>query len=309
MKTAIRLALLALATSSVSAFAQDVPQCAALFDSSANMFTAKDAPNGATNRQCFLTVLPKDGAQSLPSFPRLASYPAPQIQEGTYDILLSGGGGGGGGGGLLSSGGGGSGAVPAKTTTYLTPGIYKLTIGTSGKGGSNGGNGGDGNPTSVTRAYTNETIAGFNGADRTAATPATTSSNPNDGRVDGSGGLTVAGQGAGGAGGQQPDKNGNGEIASQSGGMMRVAGVTTGTPGVGGQRDGGGGGGAGYGDGGKGNAGDQSFNRDLGNQGGSGFVRFTPIQIAQATPVAAPVAAAPAPAYVAPVRATKKDRN
>src|SRR4051812_36332120 len=121
MKTAIRLALLALATSSVSAFAQDVPQCAALFDSATNMFTAKDAPNGATNRQCFLTVMPKDGAMSLESFPRLASYPAPQIQEGTYEILLSGGGGGGGAGAMLNAGGGGAGAVPAKTSQYLTP--------------------------------------------------------------------------------------------------------------------------------------------------------------------------------------------
>jgi hypothetical protein len=310
MKTAIRLALLALATSSVSAFAQDVPQCAALFDSSANMFTAKDAPAGATNRQCFLTVLPKDGAESLASFPRLASYPSPQIQEGTYEILLSGGGGGGGAGGMLDSGGGGAGAVPAQTTQYLTPGIYKLTIGTSGKGGSNGGNGGDGNPTSVTRAYTNETIAGFSGADRAVGTPAGTSSNPNDGRVDSSGGRGVDNRGAGGAGGHQPDKNGNGEIASQPGGMMRVANVTTGTPGMGGLKDGGGGGGAGYGDGGKGNAGDQAFNRDLGNQGGSGFVRLSPIQIAQATPapvaVAAPVAPAPA---IAPARAARKDRN
>src|SRR4051794_3898339 len=118
MKTAIRFALLALATSSVPAFAQDaVPQCAALFDSASNMFTAKDAPTSAINRQCFLTVMPKDGAASLPSFPRLASYPSPQIQEGTYEILLSGGGGGGGGGALFGSGGGGAGAVPAKTTT------------------------------------------------------------------------------------------------------------------------------------------------------------------------------------------------
>src|SRR4051812_10976640 len=152
MKSEIRMALLVLASASAPAFAQDIPQCASIFDNSRNMFTADNAPADAVNRQCFLTVMPKDGAQSLPGFPQLASYPQPQIGEGRYEILLSGGGGGGGAGGLLSSGGGGAGAVPSKTTQYLTPGIYKLTIGTSGVGGnnrSNGGNGADGNPTSI----------------------------------------------------------------------------------------------------------------------------------------------------------------
>lgn len=303
MKTEIRMALLVLASTSATAFAQqDIPQCAALFDSANNYFTANNAPAGSNNRQCFLTVMPKDGPNSLAGFPQLASYPSPQIGEGTYEILLSGGGGGGGSGGLFSSGGGGAGAVPSKTTQYLTPGVYKLTIGTSGQGGTNGGPGADGNPTSVTKAYTNEVVAGFGGADRAVG----------DGKADNgmnSGGARgVNGQGNGGNGGRHADRNGNGQIQSESGGTMRVAGITTGTPGVGGANDGGGGGGAAFGNGGSGNT-----TGSLGNMGGNGFVRLTPIQIAQATPVApAPMAApsvAPAPApYVAPVRA-KRDRN
>src|SRR6185436_7516365 len=101
MKAEIRMALLVLASTSAPAFAQDnTPQCAALFDSNQNFFSAKNAPVDAINRQCFLTVMPKDGPNSLATFPRLAQYPSPQLQEGTYEIILSGGGGGGGGGAL-----------------------------------------------------------------------------------------------------------------------------------------------------------------------------------------------------------------
>ena len=92
---------------------------------------------------------------------------------------------------------------------------------------------------------------------------------------------------------------------------MVVAGITTGTPGLGGSRDGGGGGGAGFGNGGEGKSGDRAGNHELGNAGGNGFVMLRPIQLAQATPVApmaAPAQAAPAP-YIAPQRAVKKDRN
>ena len=316
MKSEIRMALLVLASTSAPAFAQDnIPQCAALYDSSQNFFSAKGAPAGAANRQCFLTVMPKDGPNSLAGFPNLASYPAPQLQEGTYEILLSGGGGGGGSGGLFSSGGGGAGAVPSKTSQYLSPGIYKLTLGTSGQGGSNGSAGGDGNPTSVTKAYTNEVIAGYSGADTWNGRQTYTVASAGRGSIggagaDSSGGRGVDGRGNGGAGGRQPDKNGYGEIPSENGGTMNVAGITTGTPGTGGNRDGGGGGGAGYGNGGDGKSGDRMGNHELGNQGGDGFVRLTALQIAQATPapVAAPMQAAPAP-YVAPERAMKKDRN
>ncbi len=308
MKLAIRLALLALASTSATAFAQDsTPQCATLFNSNQNFFSAANAPAGAANRQCFLTVMPKDGPSSLAGFPQLAQYPNPQLQEGTYEIVLSGGGGGGGGGGFLKSGEGGDGAIPSKTTQYLTPGIYKLTIGTAGMGGTNGGRGGDGHPTSVTKAYTNETIAGFRGADTSVASSRGL-------RSDGSNSTVMAGS-QGGQGGTKPDRNGNGEIAAQAGAPLVVAGLSSSSGGAAGLRDGGGGGGAGYGDGGAGKSGDTMMNKDLGNTGGHGFVKLTPIQIAQATPrapvAAAPVAApyvAPAPAYVAP-RAVKRDRN
>jgi len=309
MKAEIRMALLALAATSAPAFAQDVPECATIFNSAQDMFTSKGAPAGAVNSQCFLTVMPKDGPTSLPGFPQLARYPSPQLMEGTYEILLSGGGGGGGSGGLFASGGGGAGAVPSKTTQYLTPGVYKLTIGTSGLGGTNGGSGGNGNPTSVTKAYTNELVAGYGSADMSSGGGSA------GGAADGHGAVGVGQQSSGGAGGVQPDKQGRGEIPSQSGGTMSIAGIPTGQPGVGGRNDGGGGGGAGFGDGGSGNAGDRGGNARTGNEGGDGFVRLSPIQLAQATPApaampvqAAPVQAAPAP-YVAPERATKRDRN
>ncbi len=311
MKSEIRLALLALAAASAPAFAQDnTPQCASLFDSSQNMFTAKNAPAGALNQQCFLTVLPKNGASSDANFPRLAQYPAPQLGEGTYEILLSGGGGGGGGGAMFASGGGGAGAVPVKTTQYLTPGIYKLTIGTSGHGGTTGitgGPGGDGNPTSMTKAYTNETIAGFAGADARSGT----SSGGSAGNASGTGGSGVAGQGTGGDGGRQANKNGSGEKSSQDGAPMHIAGISTGAAGKGGSMDGGGGGGAGYGNGGDARSGVQPNSNDLpGGNGGDGFVMLRPIQLAQATPAAVAASAqAPAKAYVAPERAHKKDRN
>ena len=317
MQTEIRLALLVLASTSAPAFAQDIPQCAALFDNSQNFFSAQNAPIDAVNRQCFLTVMPKDGPSSLAGFPNLAQYPSPQLMEGTYEILLSGGGGGGGSGGLFSAGGGGAGAVPTVTQQYLTPGVYKLTIGTRGKAGTGGGSGGDGNPTSITKAYTNETIAGFNGADTWTGRGAQTYTVASAGRgsiggpgADSSGGRGVDGRGNGGAGGRLPDKNGNGEIASQDGGPMVVAGVSTGAPGLGGTHDGGGGGGAGFGNGGNGKSTDGFGDKRSGNDGGDGFVRLRPIQLAQATPMApmaAPAQVAPAP-YVAP-RAAKRDRN
>ncbi|MEO8202596.1 MAG: hypothetical protein ABI630_01940 [Betaproteobacteria bacterium] len=297
MKFAIRLALLALASTSATAFAQDsTPQCSTIFNSTQNMFSAANAPAGSANRQCFLTVMPKDGPNSLAGFPKLAQYPNPQLQEGTYEILLSGGGGGGGGGGFVKAGEGGDGAIPSKTSQYLSPGIYKLTIGTAGMGGTSGGRGGDGHPTSITKAYTNEVIAGFRGAD--------------------AGGVQAVAGSEGGQGGTKPNRSGAGEVAAQAGAPMVVAGVSSSSGGAAGMRDGGGGGGAGFGDGGAGKSGDTMMNKDLGNTGGHGFVRLTPIQIAQATPrapvAAAPVAApyvAPAPvAYVAP-RAVKRDRN
>lgn len=72
--------------------------------------------------------------------------------EGSYVVELVGGGGGGG-SELGGGGGGGGGAVPSRTVQYLSPGVYKLTIGTGGQGGSaNGGTTEAGNPTSLTNA-------------------------------------------------------------------------------------------------------------------------------------------------------------
>ena len=113
---------------------------------------------------------------------------------------------------------------------------------------------------------------------------------------------------------------------------MNVAGVTTGAPGAGGRNDGGGGGGAGMGDGGAGNTGNRAGNRS-GNEGGDGFVAPSNqveesiaelwrealgiervsvdasfLELGGHSLVAAPMQAAPAP-YVAPERATKRDRN
>lgn len=326
MKSEIRLALLALATvASAPAFAQDTPQCAALYDNGAQFFTSRGAPDGALNRQCFLTVMPKDGAQSLSNFPQLSQYPGPVLTEGTYEITLAGGGGGGGGGGMMASGGGGAGAVPYKTTQYLAPGVYKLTIGTGGRGGMPGfmvgGTGEAGAPTAMTQAYTNETVAGFRGADTWAARGdrgflVASSRNVAVTRPDG---IIADGQGAngpgpnmggGGDGGILPDRN-RAERPAEDGERMIVAGIPTGNPGRGGLRDGGGGGGASYGDGGSGNSVASGSGYQDGNKGGDGFVKLVPIQIAQATPrpapVIAPVVVQPAP-YVAPA-AAKRDRN
>ena len=156
------LALLTCATTSV--FAQDSPQCgAANFDQGRDIFTVVNPASGAVNQQCFLTVQP--------------SGTAGRYTEGNYEILVSGGGGGGGGGGgdndssSGTGGQGGAGAVPARTTRYLQPGVYRLTMGTGGQGGiasgkqGHGGNAADGNPTGIMMASTGETIAGFPRAD------------------------------------------------------------------------------------------------------------------------------------------------
>jgi len=159
------LALLTCATTSV--FAQDSPQCGpANFDQGRDLFTVVNPASGAVNQQCFLTVQPSGAAG--------------RYTEGNYEILLSGGGGGGGGGATgddRSSGGGGQGgvgAVPARTNTYLKPGVYRLTMGTGGLGGGasaskgSGGNAADGNPTGIVEAYTGQTIAGFPQAEQWA---------------------------------------------------------------------------------------------------------------------------------------------
>ena len=158
------MALLTCATTSV--FAQGSPECESTnLDQGRNIFTVVNPASGAVNQQCFLTVQPAGAAG--------------RYTEGNYEIVLSGGGGGGGGaaGNDRSSGNGGQGgadAVPARTNTYLKPGVYRLTMGTGGMGGGSsgsqgsGGNAGNGNPTGIVEAYTGETIAGYPRADQWA---------------------------------------------------------------------------------------------------------------------------------------------
>ena len=171
MKNEIRLALLCLAATAVPAFAQNaLPQCgSANFDPTRNMFTVMNPAAGAVNQQCLVTVHPRG---AVPDQSR--QYPAPYLVEGRYIIELSGAGGGGGGGGpgdQKSGAGGASGqsgnsAATSRTVQYLSPGVYKLTIGTGGEGGrAQGGRSEDGNPTSLTNANTGQLIAGFAGAD------------------------------------------------------------------------------------------------------------------------------------------------
>ena len=161
----LAITLLTCATSSV--FAQDSPQCeSANFDQGRNIFTVVSPASGAVNQQCFLTVQPSGSAG--------------RYTEGNYEILLSGGGGGGGGGAGSrddrssgNGGQGGAGAVPARTNTYLKPGVYRLTMGTGGLGGGSGsqgsgGNAANGNPTWVAEANTGETIAGYPRAEQWA---------------------------------------------------------------------------------------------------------------------------------------------
>jgi hypothetical protein len=154
------LALLTCATSSVFAQASS-PQCEATnFDQALGIFTVINPAPGALNQQCFVTIHPAGSA-------------AGRYTEGSYEILLSGGGGGGGGGGSGGrdsksgdGGQGGAGALPSRTVHHLSPGVYRLTMGTGGQGGaagwsSAGGNAGHGNPTGVAEAHSGQTIAGF----------------------------------------------------------------------------------------------------------------------------------------------------
>ncbi len=185
-----------------------------------------------------------------------------------------------------------------------------------------GGNGEDGAPTSITKAYSNELVAGYRGADTFARGPQPQGymvasarglppPGPNGIIADGQGAPGVNGMGSGGSGGILPVKDSSGRIVerpAQDGAPMPLADIPTGQPGRGGPRDGGGGGGASYGNGGNGktivaSAGDFQS----GMKGGDGFVKLTPVQLAQATPAAAPVQAQPAP-YVAP-RTARRDRN
>lgn len=291
MKNEIRLALLCLAATAVPAFAQNAsPQCgSANFDQTRNAFTIMNPAAGAVNQQCFLTVFPRG---AVPDQAR--QYPASYLVEGSYIVELSGGGGGGGGGASKDQGGGGggAGAAPSRTVQYLSPGVYKLTIGTGGQSGSaNGGRVGAGNPSSLINVNTGQLIAGFPGAD-------SWSQRIQQDTGDGRGGAAKAGGSSGGNGG---DSGLRSEEAAQSGGMSQTAGYA-GRPGQSGiesgrsaQANAGGGGGAsvrsggagqsaninaaaaGIGDMGSGGGGGSGGVNaaDPGGQGGHGFIRLT----------------------------------
>jgi OOP family OmpA-OmpF porin len=319
MKREIRLALLCLAAASVPAFAQNAaPQCgSANFDQTRNAFTIVNPAADAVNQQCFLTVYPRG---TVPD--QSQQYPALYPIEGTYVIELSGGGGGGGGGAAKDQGGGGggAGAAPSRTVQYLSPGVYKLTIGTGGDGGSaNGGRTEAGNPTSLTNANTGQLIAGFQGADVWTQKSRAAS--------DGSGGVAAAGGSSGGSGGDSGAKT---EELAQAGGASQTGGYS-GAPGQSGsesgrtvQKDGarvvqanaGGGGGASVGSGGAGESANATAvagigdlgggggggrgganSADSGARGGHGFIRLTMSQPVQAI-APAPVVAAPMPMHM-----------
>jgi len=332
-----KLALIFMTCAAGSAFAQDgAPNCVFTnYDQGKDVFTVANATPSTMNQQCFITVSP-------------AGTPG-RFVEGQYEITLAGGGGGGGGGSAAEGGGGGgAGALPVRTVRYLNPGVYRMTIGRGGQGGVacltafNGGRAGDGNPTSISEAYTGETIAGFPRAEYWAGRPAESylvaSSRgtpailiPED---DGSGGRGIGGQSSGGTGALLV-KGGPDRLASD--GTMLVGVSWGGMPGkagnsVEGRRlafAGGGGGGAGFGNGGDGHslgakvakAGELSAGGGggaggegtcaAGARGGDGFIKMS-LLTAQAAP-AAPAPRTVMPAEVPPpqpiVRPLRRDRN
>lgn len=167
-----RSALMLLACSAaMPAFAQNPGPnsgCGATnYDPSRGVYTIVTSTPGALNQQCFINVIPKT------KWPGGAPDPATSnFVEGNYNIVLSGGGGGAGGSAEESGHGyDGADAVVFKGTRYLSPGVYRLTIGTGGKGGEPcltdnlGGRGGDGAPSSIAEAYTGQLIAGYPGAE------------------------------------------------------------------------------------------------------------------------------------------------
>lgn len=284
-----RLALMLLACSAASsAFAQGaLPSCeTSNYDQVRGIFTVMNSAGDSLNQQCLLTIHPAQAAASG------AQFPAPFLVEGYYNVVLSGGGGGGGGGDGAGGGGGGAGAAPFTTVKLLSPGVYKLTIGTGGEGGKPGQPTRDGNPTSVTNADTGEHIAGFVGADRWSAhyqppgngrgaIAAQGGSNGGDGAkvrptmvAAAQSGDTL--QDAGTAG--QTDRS---VRAAQPGGTLQIAGYT-GSPGPSGgdtigtarsdddRIGGGGGGGAGFGYGGAGGPADGRMAAGSGDLGGGG---------------------------------------
>jgi len=303
MKIQVRLALLCLAASPATAFAQSTPQCGSTnYDQARSSYTIMNPAAGVVNQQCFITVYPTGAPPAL-----ARQNPASYLIEGSYAIVLSGGGGGGGAGAMRDKGGGGggAGAAPVRSDRFLAPGEYKLTIGTGGAGATTGVRSRDGNPSSIVNVSTGQLVAGSSGADRAAAV---SSSGPSDGR----GGVGLPGGSTGGSGG---DSGAGSEKAAQAGSMSQSTGTSM--PGQAGTESGrtagrtvqanaGGGGGAGVGAGGDGASANSSATQGrlgAGGGGGAGSVNFAGPGAAGgngfirlALTALAPQAAAPAPA-------------
>lgn len=171
MKTAKFTLMFLACAAAIPAFAQNTTdsRCGTTnFDRSRSLYTIVSPAPGTLTQQCFITVVPKDSWSG--GMPDLASS---QLIEGNYEVALSGGGGGGGGGIGREGGSGydGADAIPFRGMVYLSPGVYRVTIGTGGQGGfagmnsEQGGRGADGGPTSLSEAYGGRTIAGYPNAE------------------------------------------------------------------------------------------------------------------------------------------------
>lgn len=171
MKTAKFTLMFLACAAAIPAFAQNTTdsRCGTTnFDRSRTVYTVVSPTPGTLTQQCFITVVPKDSWSGRT--PDLASS---ELVEGNYEVALSGGGGGGGGGVAREGGSGydGADAIPFQGMIYLTPGVYRVTIGTGGQGGhaglnkDHGGRGADGGPTSLSEAYSGRTIAGYPNAE------------------------------------------------------------------------------------------------------------------------------------------------
>jgi len=201
MKTAKFTLMFLACAAAIPAFAQNTTdsRCGTTnFDRSRNLYTITTPAAGDFTQQCFITVVPKDSWSG--GSPTLASS---QFVEGNYEVVLSGAGGGGGGGVAREGGGGydGADAIPFRGTVYLSPGVYRVTIGAGGQGGhagmrmhhgdreahgdrgahgyrgaradrgaygdreAHGDRGADGGPTSLSDASSGRTIAGYPSAE------------------------------------------------------------------------------------------------------------------------------------------------
>jgi hypothetical protein len=267
MKTAKRTLLFLACAAAIPAYAQNSSdsRCGMTnYDKVRNLFTIVHPIPDTVNQQCFITVVSK---QSWPG--GMPDPTSSKFVEGNYEITISGGGGGGGGGSAIKhgGGGGGAGAIPTTVVRYLKPGTYRMTIGEGGYGGAPNAKGGLGAPTSLSSTDTEQTIAGYTGAEtwdgtysrsrNVAAVRGNDGMSPKRKASGGNGGQPIVrGQSAGGSGGVA-----NADDSAQDGGKL-IGVAFSGAPGSGGtdlakhsdvpEVGGGGGGGAGFGNGGTG---------------------------------------------------------